>query len=564
MTTNADNDDALTRVFEERGENLTREDLLKWTLETDSDKALLVKLKGSGAKLLSGPRGSGKSTLFKKAYYALAEEDHVLPVYVNFSQSLALEPLFHKQANALQLFRQWILYRIVVGTAKSFSVLNVGLPEALAVYEKVGRQYLHELETGAAISTPPVLLAPSQLLSLLELWSSQAGRRRAVLLLDDAAHAFSPEQQKEFFEVFRALRSRYVSAKAAVYPGITSYTPNFHVGHEAEVMEAWYTPDEDGYLRAMREMAIARLPPALYEKFEKRYELIDYLALASFGIPRGFLNMLSYVLGVEEDEDTKPTRARAQQAVAIHAESVINVFRSLKDKLPRLRKFVGVGLELQRSIDQVLSKYNENKQPGRDKATVVGIADETTSELERILAMAEYAGLIRSRGSVSRGVKGVFNKYAVHNALIIENNDLSLGKSYPLDDVIRSLSSSNAHAFVRTRITSLLGSDYQQKCTLDLEPCQRCATPRASQDARFCVKCGAELTNVSVYEELVHAPLEKLGLTSNKLLGILEHTNMRTVQDILLDSESEIRNVPYVGAVWAARIRNAALEYVSV
>jgi hypothetical protein len=79
------------------------------------------------------------------------------------------------------------------------------------------------------------------------------------------------------------------------------------------------------------------------------------------------------------------------------------------------------------------------------------------------------------------------------------------------------------------------------------------------------VKCGAELHDVSIYEELVNSPIDKLPLTRNKLSGLKKYSSIRTVQDVLLDEETrEVRKVPYVGPVWAARIRNAAQEYVSV
>jgi predicted AAA+ superfamily ATPase len=84
----------LTQVFEERAEHLDRDELLQWTAETPRDRELMKKLKGSGAKLLSGPRGSGKSTLLRKAYFELLDEGHTLPAYINFARSLSLEPLF--------------------------------------------------------------------------------------------------------------------------------------------------------------------------------------------------------------------------------------------------------------------------------------------------------------------------------------------------------------------------------------------------------------------------------------------------------------------------------------
>ena len=455
--------------------------------------------------------------------------------------------------------------KIVAGAWDVANSISGATPPSLA---QVGAESVGLYPTAETGQEPPKtsrLISPSELLILLEDWSRSVGLSRCVLLLDDAAHAFSPEQQRDFFEVFRALKSRHVAAKAAVYPGITSYSPYFHVGHEAEVLEAWYTPDDDAYLTTMRSVAQTRLPKSLYDRFDGKTEIIDFLALASFGLPRGFLNMLSYVLGVEENANVRPTRRSAEQAVALHAESVRNIFSALRDKLPRLKKFVDVGLELQRAMAHALRSFNSTKAPGREKTPVVAIAEPITTEISRILGMAEYAGILRRGSSVSRGVKGVFQRYTLHYSIVLVENSLSLGKSYTLDDANRSLGSTSAHAFVRVQIPGLLGADFADRCTIDLAPCDKCGTPRISQDARFCMKCGAELKDVSIYEELIHAGIEKLPLTPNKIHGLKANTSLRTVQDILLDQEGiEIRKVPYVGPVWTSRIQTAAQEYVSV
>lgn len=190
----------LTAIFEERAENLSREELRRWSGETDRDRGLLAKLKGPGAKLLSGPRGSGKSTLLRKAFFALLEEDQALPVYVNFSKSLALEPLFHRQADALQVFRQWVLYKIVTGLSEAFHSIATSLPDGLKALNEEGLAFIRALETGQSSAPPKQSVAPSELLILLEEWTLAARRGRCVLLLDDAAHAFSPEQQRDFFK----------------------------------------------------------------------------------------------------------------------------------------------------------------------------------------------------------------------------------------------------------------------------------------------------------------------------------------------------------------------------
>lgn len=551
----------LASVFEERAENLSRSELEQWTAESPRDRDLLAKLTGPGAKLLSGPRGSGKSTLLKRAYYALVESGSACAAYVNYSRSLALEPLFHRRPDALQLFRQWVLYKIVLGVSEYYSDAGTRAPRDLRNLARAAKGFIHSLEVGRAPGRVDQLLSPSELLALIEKWNPD---QRTVLLLDDAAHAFSPEQQREFFEIFRELRSRSVAAKAAVYPGVTSYSPLFQVGHEAQVIEAWHDVDDPQYLDTMRKIFELRIPPRLRARLAAKEELLDYLALASFGLPRGFLVMLSQLLGVEEDESARPSRQLADKLIAGHAASVRAVFGALKGKLPRYRNLIDVGAEFERATVNALKAYNANKSPGR-KAKTVAVQEPVERELGTILNLLQYAGLVRRLDDVSRGVKGRFQRYQIHFGLLIAGNALNLGRSPSVQATIDSLTRQSAHAFVRARGASLLGDDFQERCRLDLAPCQNCGAARPSEDARFCVKCGRQLTNSSIYEELLGVAIDALPLTANKLAGIRRHTNIRTVQDVLLDEDTtSLRSVPYIGPVWAARIRNYAQEFVGV
>jgi len=564
QTSTAADSELLANVFEERAENLSKRELSDWTTETPRDREILSKLKGPGAKLLSGPRGSGKSTLLRKAYYDLLDSQLVLAAYVNYARSLALEPLFHKRANAHELFRQWVLHKIVSGVAESFTELNRKLPQGLGAVAERAKFLIHALETSEEAPRVERPIAPSELLLLLERWTKESGFKRCVLLLDDAAHAFSPEQQREFFEIFRELRSRIVSAKAAVYPGITTYSPHFHVGHEAELVQAWYAPDDPSYLAVMRSLAERRLPPEMFRRLAGREDLIDYLALSSFGLPRGFLVMLSQLLGIEEDEGSRPTSQGAEQAVKTYVASVRGIFSTLSSKLPRYKNFIDIGHEFETAILRQLRQFNTNA-PTNKKAVVFGVAEPVERELERILAFQEYAGMVRRLDSVSRGVKGVFQRYYLNYGILVVENALSLGKSYSLKSVVQALERRDAHAFIRTKAASLLGSDFRNRCSLDLAPCPTCGTPRLSEDARFCMKCGSRLVDTSIYDQLLQTEIDKLPLTRRKIEGLIRHTSIRTVQDILLDHEGrQIRSVPYIGHVWAARIRNAAEEFVSV
>jgi hypothetical protein len=232
--------------------------------------------------------------------------------------------------------------------------------------------------------------------------------------MDDAAHAFSPDQQREFFEISRVLRSRVVAAKAAVYPGITSFSANFHVGHEAELVEAWHQSDDPTYLSTMRAMVERRLPADLYRQLTERSEYVDYLALASFGLPRGFLNMVQQLLAVEEDTvEAKVSRSQADNAVRQHADSVRGIFLALKSKLPRFRNFITTGLDVERAMTAALREFNYGREV-EQKAVVVAVSEPVEQELDRILSLLEYAGVVRTLDKVSRGIKGVFRRYALH------------------------------------------------------------------------------------------------------------------------------------------------------
>jgi hypothetical protein len=182
--------------FEVRAENLSSSELQAWTVLSEGEKQVVRKLMGPGAKLISGPRGSGKSTLLRLAYFDLLSTRAALPVYVNFSKALALEPLFHTHADALKLFRLWVLSKIVDGAGDTFATWHVDLSPLTKNLLPRCRAYIADLETGKPPQSDALQLAPSGLAELLSQLAQTVGASRTVLLLDDAAHAFSVKQQR--------------------------------------------------------------------------------------------------------------------------------------------------------------------------------------------------------------------------------------------------------------------------------------------------------------------------------------------------------------------------------
>ncbi len=553
------NDDLIS-VFEERAENLSESELRKWTVLTDTEKQIVKKLMAPGAKLISGPRGSGKSTLFKIAFFELQNTKAALPIYVNFSKALALEPLFHVHANASAWFRQWVLAKILVGLKQTCAKWQVDLTARDEAVAEGARAFILELEAGKAPTASPDL-APSQVADLIRGTAEKSNVSRSVLLLDDAAHAFSVKQQREFFEVFAELRSREISAKAAIYPGVTSFSPSFQVGHEAEEIQAWIRVDGDGFLESMRKIANVRFPELENQLGDNYFEAIDALALASFGLPRGFVNMISEVsdsVGLGQ-----PVRKAVLEAITSNSESVGIQFKNIADKLPRFANYIDVGLRLEEKGKAALRAFNDQKSLLRKTATLA-LSEPWPSELDRVLRFMEYAGLFRKIDGLSKGEKGSYCRYVVHYSRMIASNTLFLGKNYKLTAVVDALKRPLAHALVKTKPETLLGANYSQGCTLALPPCPKCSTARVTEDQKFCMNCGEELRSASIYLELFKASVDKLPIPSRKITA-LKDAGFQSVGQILSDENQKFRRPGSgIGPVWAKRILTVAEEFVSV
>jgi hypothetical protein len=544
-------------IFEERAERLSKEELTQWTAQTELDRAVLEKLKGNGVKLLKGPRGSGKSTLFRVAYFELLSQEKCLPAYINYSQSLALEPLFHNTTTATKTFRQWVLHK--VRNALGEALLEKQIPARDFDYEK-SRSLIRELEKGNVPADITNEIAPSELIEEIEGLLTAHGFTRAVLLMDDAAHAFSEEQQREFFEIFRQLKSRRISSKAAVYPGITSYSHSFNVGHEAEVLETWCHPTDESYLPFMREIANRRLSEEMKAKFSDNYQdYIDILALAAFGQPRAFLNMLSDCLDLHGTKSV--SRKNVLSSIEECASYVDGVFDALADKLPRYSKFVSEGKSVKANALAAIAFYNKNRS-GRTKSTIIGIKEPVPSSLDKILQFFEYSGLFRKTRTHSRGADS-YDRYLIHNATIIHSNSLALGRSFSIRDLIDSLQNNDSHIYVRTVTEKIVDKEFS-KLRLNLPPCSACGHERSGESQKFCGNCGAKLKDSSIYNELLQKPISALPLSASKLKGIEAKTRIRTIQDLLLDENQSLLKVPRIGKVWSRRIKTMAEEFISV
>lgn len=559
---------ARDQIFIEQAEYIESDSFELWSATHPDENKILKKLSQGGAKLISGPRGCGKTTLLLKAFKnMLNNDDAAFPVYVNFKRSLSVEPLYKAGTDGTYWFNQWVILKIYIGIYETLESLEIIADLKITKKQATDAAAYLEMSNASKVQTPALTIADIEkdLTKVLEV----VHRGRCTLLLDDAAHAFSPDQQRDFFDFFRQIKSKIISPKAAVYPGVTTYSSSFHVGHDAEQIDVWIKPDRPDYITFMLKVMEGRLAGEYDKLTLVNKELVQLLCYASYGVPRALLNMLQAMAkeksGDDEAWEIDLNRANVIKSIKQHYVNTQKLFTSLSAKIPVYNNFITTGTHILSNAIELVKNYNKNKPLNRQSVAIAISENDLHQEYTRVFNMLQYAGLCIPRDElISRGEKGRFKIFSLHYAGLISNNALVVNKSIKIVDYIDAFKARDAHAFTRTRLVGLLGRvDVNQAFLLSLPPCSVCGALRPHQDARFCISCGSPLTSDSTYQKLLKASIAELPLTEKRVQSILDQSSIKKIKDILLDDEhKQLLKVDRIGKVWAAKIHRLAEEFV--
>ena len=553
------------KVFTEQAEYIDSANLENWHIEHPNEKLIMKKLCQGGAKLLTGPRGCGKTTLLLKAYNEMRHRKDVFSVYVNFKTSLKIEPLYRKNTNGSYWFNQWLFLKIYKGIFKSLRDYEIADSIDLVFSEKDIDSYINKIELGIVdeISTVNELLSISILEDEIKKILSVRGMSSCVLLLDDAAHAFSKEQQYDFFVFFRNIKSREISPKAAIYPGVTNFSASFHVGHDAEEINVWIKVTDDDYIEFMTKLLQKRFPAEIFLQLTKDKDLLNLICYSSFGIPRALLNIVHNLWKGKKSVEMDCSRNGILKSIRQVNGLFMNIYKSLEEQLPIYKEFVKKGDGIYETLLESLKQYNKEKD-FFNQAVEVGIKKPIPVELDKVFNFLQYAGLLMYARELSRGENGRYAIYIINYGFLIEKNVFGGRTNIKNVELATALKTRNMHEYKRFTIESLLGEgDIRDMFPFSLPPCPKCHTPRISADTKFCSECGEKLVTPSLFEELVKNDISKLPLTSHRVETIKQNSTIRTIRDILMDKDhKELRGVPQVGAYWTSRIFSYAEEYI--
>ncbi|MEV0681181.1 hypothetical protein AB0I60_32155 [Actinosynnema sp. NPDC050436] len=523
-----------------RTEDIRRDEILDYLVETSTDRIAVDILKSRSPVILRGSRGVGKSFLLRVAEVELLNSlrtEGILPVYVTFATATLI-----KRPTADQ-FSAWMLAKICNRIVRAALAAGITLPSGSAISAIRGQSTddqpsrLEAVEQGfesawrdtntdvESVKVPGPEVVAEAVADLCE----QTGLRRITLLVDEAAHVFIPEQQRQFFTLMRELRSPYLAVKAAVYPGATAFGDFFQPNHDATVVSIDRAIFDQEYAGTMREI-VYKQEKDLRRILDSQGDLFDTLAYAATGNPRILLKTLSRSLPLR--------RKSAQETIRqYYREEIWAEHSGLSERYPGHSKLIDWGRWFMEGT-VLPDLYKRNSGRDSQTSTHIWIHRNAPGIVKEALQLLCYSGILQEGVSGIRGTRmAVGTRYMVN-----------LGCQFALDSDPISYGSKVRRSLSIKRVVEF-GANHPA-----FDPIKNLSL----QDF--------DATNNVALEARLRTPSTVLDLTAFQKQK-LEELNLTTIGDVLVADESVFKQARYVGKVRTRQMRSAAitavLEYLS-
>lgn len=528
-----------------RTEDIRPDEVSDYFVESRQDRRIVDALKGRNPIILVGSRGVGKSFLLRVAQKELQdsfEEDRVLPVYLSFVRSSLI------QSSDPDRFKHWMLARICAAIIRTLmkSGLLTSLPASAKIlagseaindsqstkieqiaeaYENLWQNPTTKIDTDAIPSVDKLKDSIEDLSDALEI-------SRFALFFDEAAHIFVPDQQRQFFTLFRDLRSHCITCNAAVYPGVTSFGETFQPAHDATLL----TIDRDilsaDYIENMWEIVEKQADGSVLKNIAQNRQNFAVLAYAASGNPRLLLKTLAAAPKVNSAEINEVVREYYRSDIwAEHTQ--------LADKYAGHRPVIDWGRQFLENfaLPEIKTKNDQYLAADKNTSAYFWVHRDAPEVVKEALRVLSYTGVLSEQ---STGIKA-------SRAEIGTRYMVNLGCLFALESAPARTSFSIARGLTPKRMTEYGANHPAFKLLLD--------------------------TNVVpvdgggfALEQQLARPIKVLDVSPWQL-SKLEELELTTVGDVLRAPEEKLKQAWYVGDVRARRMRNAAvaavLEYLS-
>jgi hypothetical protein len=398
-----------------RTEDIKPEEVVDYFAETKQDRQVIDALKNKTPTILVGSRGVGKSFLLRVAEQELKAnfgEVRILPVYLSFVKSSLLATDDPEQ------FKHWMLARICSAVIRTVSRLGLTgiVPQSLSAIagqtikstvektriESIADEYESSWKDAnkATVDTRPIPSVDVFKEAIEEL-CEELSLERIVLLIDEAAHILLPEQQRQFFTLFRDLRSHCIVCNAAVYPGVTSYGETFQPAHDATMMSIDRDVQDKDYINNMREIVEKQAGSDVLRSIARYGANFSILAYAATGNPRSLLKTVS-----------KANRLSSAQINEVIREyyrvDIWSEHSNLADKYPGLKSIIDWGrmfVEGQ-ALPEIKSKNDDYQLHGKNTSAYIWVHRDVTETAKLALRILSYTGIVIEQASGIKATRG--------------------------------------------------------------------------------------------------------------------------------------------------------------
>jgi len=112
----------------------------------------------------------------------------------------------------------------------------------------------------------------------------------------------------------------------------------------------------------MSMIANKRLSQADFAVLNSNREPFELLCFAAFGMPRALLNMLASFQPDDQTSALSITRTAAVRSIKDVSDNTLNVFRSLRVKLPLYTEFIATGEAMMSRIIEAIKRITKLSQ----------------------------------------------------------------------------------------------------------------------------------------------------------------------------------------------------------
>jgi hypothetical protein len=547
-----------------RAEDFRSEQLVDYYIPFVVDESIVKRIIDGSQILLVGSRGTGKTMLLRMAEIRLSEQfsdRKILPLFVSFNQSRLIDTKY---------IRQWMLAKVLYHLQRKLQKMGVVSSASPLIREYLGinvredqfesklTQFILLLEdswkkgSGLNVESSEIVkifgdrIENIDILNEIDIFKALAEEicdtfeyRRINILFDEAAHNFIPAEQREFFGLFRDMRSPFLCGVAAVYPGLTSYGTTFQLFHDATPIRVERNIDSPDYLDSMEKIIEIRIDAPTWNKIRNHKQEFHALIYAASGNPRLLLKSL---LMATEDLRTFRIKRFEDTIRDFYRSDIWNEHTRLSEIYKGHKPLIDWGRNfIEGSVLPETKKKNDDRTRRNDMSRTIYfvVHKDAPQAVKSALSILEYTGIV---SLITEGVKmtrsELGNRYALNFGCVLAQEIKPISKSQELLKGL-DIKRFTEYGFRHPSLESI-----DLSCSLETDP-----------------NLNLALTFV------LNKPVQELDLTVFQLNKLTSDLKVRTIGDILKMTEADLMMAERIGEKRARTIMNialnAALEYIS-